>query len=409
MTTDAEHTQEQNTPPAALAEQVKDALENLYDLNYLEQHPLAQAGDCAVEPSTENAGQRLRLDLTGAIESLSPGPSVSFDAPQARVHNLLVLHYVECRTVQEAAHMTDISRRQAHRDLRLGVEKVASMFWARRSTPTSQQPSVSQLSSVEMEVARLKPHPSPTDMCKLLEQAQETVGRLAAQHDVRFQTEAARPPVTVSVDPAVAEQVVVNLLSNAIQQAQPGALHVALISEEDQASLTVHYLPDPTAASAPPVDLVVTQMADQLGWKVRRKDRSDGARVIALQMATYGPSVLVIDDNEGLVKLIGRYLTDQACRVIAAADGQEGLRLAREELPDAIVLDVMIPEVHGWEVLQRLRNHPGTARIPVIICSVIDDPELAYSLGASLFLPKPVSRDKILNALHQVDVLQPYA
>jgi len=405
MTTNSEHEQEQNTPPTTLVEQVKDAFENLYDLNYLEHHPLAEANQRTTQPSVENAGQRLRLELIGAIESLSPGPSVSFDAPQARVHNLLVLHYVECRTVQEAAHITDISRRQAHRDLRLGVEKAAATFWARRSTLISQQPSVSQLSSVETEVARLEPHPSPIDLGELLEEAQETVARLAAQHDVRFEIEAPVNSVIIFADPAVAEQVIVNLLSNAIQQAQPGALHVILSSEEDQASLAVRYLPDPIAASTPPVSLVVAQMADQLGWKVGRKDRTDGVRVITLQMATYGPSVLVIDDNEGLVKLIGRYLTDKACRVIAAENGQEGLRLAQEELPDAIVLDVMIPQVHGWEVLQRLRNHPGTAKIPVIICSVINDPELAYSLGASLFLPKPVSRDNILNALHQLDVL----
>lgn len=405
MTTDAQQAQEQNALPAALIEQVKDALENLYDLNHLEHHPLAQDREQSTEHSTENAGQRLRLELVSAIESLSPGPSVSFHAPQARVHNLLVLHYVECRTVQEAAHMADVSRRQAHRDLRQGVEKVAAVFWDRRSTSVEQKTSAAQLSSIETEVARLEARPSPTDMWKLLQQAQETVTRLAAQRDVQFQVDAPGRPVIVSVDPAVAEQVVVNLLSNAIQQSQPGDLRVALASEEDQASLSVHYLPDPTAVSAPPVSLVVAQMADQLGWEVRRKDSPDGARVIALQMTTYGPSVLVIDDNEGLVKLIGRYLTDHACRVIAAQTGLEGLRLAQEELPDAIVLDVMIPQVHGWEVLQRLRNHPGTAHIPVIICSVINDPELAYSLGASLFLPKPVSRDKILNALHQLDVL----
>jgi CheY-like chemotaxis protein len=203
----------------------------------------------------------------------------------------------------------------------------------------------------------------------------------------------------------VAEQVVVNLLSSAIQQAQPGPLHVALTSEAGQASLTVRYLPESTAMSAPPVNLVIAQMAGQLGWVVRRNDQVDGTRIIALNMTTYSLSVLVIDDNEGLVKLVGRYLTDLACRVISAENGLEGLRLAQEELPDVIVLDVMIPQVHGWEVLQRLRNDPGTARIPIIVCSVINDPELAHSLGASLFLPKPVSRDKILNALHQLAVL----
>jgi len=65
----------------------------------------------------------------------------------------------------------------------------------------------------------------------------------------------------------------------------------------------------------------------------------------------------------------------------------------------------MIPQVHGWEVLQRLRNHPETSAIPIIICSVINDPKLAYSLGASLFLPKPVNRPKILQALRELGVL----
>jgi CheY-like chemotaxis protein len=122
-------------------------------------------------------------------------------------------------------------------------------------------------------------------------------------------------------------------------------------------------------------------------------------------MAIYGPTVLVVDDNEGLVKLLTRYLTDQACRVISASDGQEGLRLAKEHGPDAIVLDVMVPHIHGWEVLQRLRHDPQTANTPIIVCSVINDPGLAYSLGASLFLPKPLSRARVLEALRQLKVL----
>ncbi len=65
----------------------------------------------------------------------------------------------------------------------------------------------------------------------------------------------------------------------------------------------------------------------------------------------------------------------------------------------------MMPEMDGWELLQRLNTHPQTADIPVIICSVINDPDLAYSLGASLFLPKPVSRAGVLEALRQLGVM----
>jgi CheY-like chemotaxis protein len=405
METDINHNPEPDAPPAALAEQVRDALENLYDRNYLERHILAQDSQFTAEISIEIAGQRLRGELIAAIESLSPGPSVSFQAPQARMHNLLVLHYVECRTVQEAAHMADISRRQAHRDLRLGVEKVASVLWARQSTRAAREPSVSRLSSVATEVAQLTPRPSPTDVGRLLQEAHETVRQLAAQREVRLHFEMPRDAVIVSADPAVAGQVLVNLLSSAIQQAQPGAIHLKLSPGQDQASISLRYFPEPAAATARPVNVVVEQLADQLGWRLERKDHADGTRIITLRMAVYGPSVLVIDDNEGLVNLLSRYLTDQACQMISATNGQQGLQLAKKHVPDAIILDVMVPHVHGWEVLQRLRHDSQTAHIPIIVCSVINDPGLAYSLGASLFLAKPISRAKVLEALQQLKVL----
>jgi CheY-like chemotaxis protein len=90
---------------------------------------------------------------------------------------------------------------------------------------------------------------------------------------------------------------------------------------------------------------------------------------------------------------------------VAASSGREGLQLAEELSPDAIILDIMMPEIDGWEVLQTLRMRARTAATPIIICSVVNDPELAYSLGVSLFIPKPVSRDKILTALRELNVV----
>ena len=193
---------------------------------------------------------------------------------------------------------------------------------------------------------------------------------LAAQREVRLQVEAPGKPVTLSTDPVVAEQVLVNMLSQAVGQAGPETLHVTLETAGEQATLTLRYFPESETAAAPAINLVVAQLVDRLGWTARQRGEPEGLRTITLRMAARGPAVLVIDDNEGLVNLLERYLTDQACRVIAAADGQEGLGLAQEMTPDAIVLDVMMPEMHGWEVLQRLRNHPKTANIPVVICSV---------------------------------------
>jgi CheY-like chemotaxis protein len=122
-------------------------------------------------------------------------------------------------------------------------------------------------------------------------------------------------------------------------------------------------------------------------------------------MPTHKPPVLIIDDNHGLVELIERYLTGQPCRVVAAHSGPEGLRIAEEATPAAIILDIMMPQVDGWQVLEELRRRPRTARTPIIICSVFNNPALALSLGATRCLLKPVRRDDMLRALAEVGVI----
>ena len=406
MAVDPEQVQEeQKSPPETLIAQVKEALEHLYDLSYLQNHPLARVQGLATEGAAEIAGQRLRRELAAAIESLSPGSAVPFRAPQARLYNLLTLHYVEGVTVQEAAHKLGVSRRQAHRDLRKGLENVAAVVWARRSARAAGTGSAARLSSVQAEMEQLEQRSRPEDVRVLLQRALDIVERMAAQRDVNIELELPQDPAVLSVDAVVAEQVLVETLSRAVGQAQPGAMRLNLCVAPEWISLGVRYLPAPEATKASAVDLVVTQLVDRLGWKLEETDRPDGYRDVTLCMAVQGPTILVIDDNEGLVNLLRRYLTDQACRVIAAGNGEEGLRLAEESLPDAIALDVMMPGMHGWEVLQRLRNQPQTAAIPVVIISVFKNPELAYSLGATHFLSKPVSRQDVLDAFRRVGAL----
>jgi CheY-like chemotaxis protein len=260
-------------------------------------------------------------------------------------------------------------------------------------------------SSVQAEMTQLKHRPRPTDIRDLLQHARATVEQLAMQRSIRFRVKLPEEPAGISTDPMVAEQALVSVLSHAIQQARPGALDLALVSEAGQLTLILRYAPEPGEANIHIVDRMAMQLVGRLGWAVKQEDQPEGLCTVTVHMMARGPVILVIDDNKGLVKLVERYLADRVCRVVPAADGQEGLQLALELVPDAVVLDVMMPHMPGWEVLQRLRNDAQTAHIPVIICSVIKDPELAYSLGAALFLPKPISQQDILNALHQLGML----
>jgi GAF domain-containing protein/CheY-like chemotaxis protein len=110
-------------------------------------------------------------------------------------------------------------------------------------------------------------------------------------------------------------------------------------------------------------------------------------------------TVLVIDDEPAVRDLMQRFLSREGFRVVTAAGGEEGLRLARELRPDAITLDVMMPGLDGWAVLTALKADPSVADIPVIMLTIVDDKNLGYALGASDYLTKPIERERLVTVL----------
>ncbi|MGI9264079.1 MAG: response regulator [Gammaproteobacteria bacterium] len=113
------------------------------------------------------------------------------------------------------------------------------------------------------------------------------------------------------------------------------------------------------------------------------------------------PLVLVVDDDPNALDLLSRTLQDAGVRIVTASDGHEALNLARQLLPAAITLDVLMPGIDGWEVLRQLKSDPATQDIPVIMVTMTDDRELGYALGATEFLTKPVQRNQLVNLLER--------
>lgn len=91
--------------------------------------------------------------------------------------------------------------------------------------------------------------------------------------------------------------------------------------------------------------------------------------------------------------------------VVAMEWSADSMRRVEELAPTAIILDIMMPDTDGWELLQRLRTQPTTTNIPIIVCSVFNDPQLAYSLGASAFVSKPTNREEILAVLKDLSII----
>ncbi len=112
-----------------------------------------------------------------------------------------------------------------------------------------------------------------------------------------------------------------------------------------------------------------------------------------------GSLVLVIDDDPAVCDLLTRCLTQEGFMVETASNGMDGCRLAQEMRPDMIILDVILPDVDGWDVLVDLKGDPELVNIPVIMLTVVENRERARGLGASDYLVKPIDQERLLTLL----------
>jgi adenylate cyclase len=109
-------------------------------------------------------------------------------------------------------------------------------------------------------------------------------------------------------------------------------------------------------------------------------------------------TVLVIDDLPQNTRLLDAILTPRGYRVVTAGSGEEGLRLLREEQPDLVLLDILMPEMDGYEVCRRIREEPATAFLPVVMITASGDQEKRRALetGADDFVTKPFDQTELL-------------
>jgi CheY-like chemotaxis protein/anti-sigma regulatory factor (Ser/Thr protein kinase) len=115
--------------------------------------------------------------------------------------------------------------------------------------------------------------------------------------------------------------------------------------------------------------------------------------------------VVIIDDDRATLELLTAYLVGTGVQVVRAHDGIEGLEEIRRRRPVAVVLDIRLPGIDGWAVLDALRSDETTRDVPVIIVSILDEKSRGLALGAASYLTKPVSRDDLIEALRDVKVL----
>ncbi|MBV8056764.1 MAG: response regulator [Deltaproteobacteria bacterium] len=121
------------------------------------------------------------------------------------------------------------------------------------------------------------------------------------------------------------------------------------------------------------------------------------------------PEIMVVDDDPDTLAILVRYIRREGFTAVEASSGTECLSLAKQHLPDVILLDLMMPEMDGFAVCRALKVDSGTAEIPVIMLTARDDVEAraqGMELGVSDFIAKPIVRREVVERIHaQLEML----
>jgi signal transduction histidine kinase/CheY-like chemotaxis protein len=291
----------------------------------------------------------------------------------------------------------------------------------------------------KVEAGRMELEPAAVSLPGLLEYALAMVRERATRHGIAISLAVAPEVGVVWADELKLKQVVLNLLSNAVKfTPDGGSVEVRAEIASGEAQVTVR----DTGIGIDAADHERIFEAFQRGG---RQARSEGTglgltlskRIVELhggriwmtsragQGSTFGfavpvqpnaageealaevalerdmETVLVVEDDPHSAELLSVYLEGAGYKIAVARDGVEGLELARRLRPRAVVLDILLPRVDGWDLLGRLKADAATAESPVIVVSMLDERSKGLALGAVEYLVKPVGREELLEALER--------
>ena len=395
---------------------VRDALCDLYDYAALETHPLAELLHLPAGQEGSQA-ERLRNALLRAIEGLRP-PTADREPGAAQWRPYLVLHgrYVEGASLSELQNRLSLSERQLRREHARAVIAFSASLWdehVRSRAPAGVAPpgasEIEDRESRDFDARR-----EPLEVADLVRGVARTLERRmlieGAELLLAFPEGESLPPALA--DRVIVRQILLSLLNFALDMRSGGPISTGCEALAGRVVLWVQFdvedgrslRSDDAEAALEPVSYWAERL--DAGFLVKPPDAAPGLARLSLSLPRADRAVvLVVDDQPTAIRLFGRYLTGSNAQVVGLQDAQETLALARQLQPQAITLDVMMPTVDGWETLQALKADPETHHIPVIICSVWDEPELASSLGADGFLKKPISQRDLVGLLARLQVL----
>jgi CheY-like chemotaxis protein len=253
---------------------------------------------------------------------------------------------------------------------------------------------------VREELAALKEGSlgSIADVGQTLRSAIELESILTARLGIALRVENIQANLTASVHPAALRQVLIMAVSQLAAHGSSGEIVVRTAQENGWA--VVKLSGANVEGRTLDTDLIREIVASEDG--TLEASVEGDRRVLTIRLPASGDvSVLVVDDNPDSVHFYRRCTQGTRYRIAHAPGGRRAIEAITSAPPDIIVLDILLPDMDGWEVLAELRSIAATRAIPVVICSIVKEEQLASALGVVTYLPKPVRHSEFLRVLDE--------
>jgi len=398
---------------------VRDILTHLHDPDY---HPDELLYDVLGCGPAGGVG-RAQFAVTQAIDEMAPAGDGVADSHSRRIYDVLVSRYQLKLTQEETAERLHLSVRHLNRVQREAAHLLARHLWDRwlkaggpgytsRADYThrpvdpvdaaAEPPQWQAQIREEWTSLQSSSGAAVADLAETMAGALVVVHAALAAEGVAVDLAPLDKHVSVAVHPAVLRQILLSLTGALAHGMGSGSIVWRVEYREASCDLVICSR-DEAATGAVDVESA-RALVSLCGGRLSVDKEPGGVEIrVTLPRAHDGRLIVVAaDDNVDLLSLFASYCTGTPYRIIPVSSGQQAMEAVAEHHPDIILLDVMLPDIDGWDLLMNLHANPGTRDIPVIVCSVIADEHLVLSLGAVAYLRKPVWRKQLLDALGSV-------
>jgi CheY-like chemotaxis protein len=388
---------------------IRKALNHLYNPDYLRRSPLIQLVGIAGRFDAPKVLQRI---LIQAIDTVQYRPAGSRDERRMYYYNLLHDRYVKKLGQEEVAVRLGVSLRQLAREQDHAVDILATVLaekYPALASTLSRQPlaiSVQPPGAVSADLSRFAAETPdlPLRLSCELENITNMIEPLLSQKQISVETRL--PPYTAGVmaHPVALRQALLVSIYAVLRGAGTKKILIEAQNNGEQVQITIRAEGTTNVGNLPAqADVeIVSRLVEMNGGWMDFIDTNDGSSAILSLPAFQHSLLLVIDDDPNFLRFVEQSGQGSCYRIVSTPEPALAREWAIRYEIDFIMLDVMIARFDGWQLLKVLHEHPHAGKIPVVVCSTIDLEEVAYSLGASAFLRKPITREVLFATLDRL-------